>query len=342
MAVRGVVRYKPAMAESSKSGRIVVTEPGGPERLAWEEVSVPPPDAGEIRIRQGAVGVNFIDVYHRTGLYPAPPPPFPIGQEGAGVVDAVGQGVTDFRVGDRVAYASHPLGGYAEARNMPASRVVALPAGIDDRTAAAMMLKGMTAEYLLCRAYPVKAGDTVLVHAAAGGVGLILCQWAKHLGARVLGTAGSEEKARLAQENGCEQTILYTRENVAERVRSLTGGKGCSVVYDSVGKDTFLASLDCLAPRGMLVLFGQSSGKVPPFDPSLLAMKGSLFLTRPALASYTATREDLVLSSSRLFDVVTGGALKIRIGQTYPLRDAARAHADLEARKTTGSTVLLP
>lgn len=322
------------------SGRIVVRRHGGPEVFEWEDAEVPAPDSGEVRIRQRAVGVNFIDVYFRSGAYPGPSFPFSIGMEACGIVEAVGDGVKDVRVGSRVAYASAPLGAYAELRNMPAERVVTVPDGIDDKTAAAMMLKGMTAEYLLHRTYTVKLGDRVLVHAAAGGVGLILCQWAKELGATVIGTVGSAEKAKLAAANGCDHPIVYTKEDVASEVRKLTSGAGVQVVYDSVGKDTFEASLDCLAQRGYLVLYGQSSGKVAPFDPQILNYKGSLFFTRPTLAHYTGTRDDLTLSSSRLFSVVKNGAVKIHIGQTYPLKDAARAHTDLEARRTTGSTVL--
>lgn len=329
------------MGQPVRTGRIVVRKPGGPEELVWEEQEVGAPGPGQVRIRHTAVGVNFIDVYHRTGLYPAGAAPFPIGSEGCGLVEAVGEGVTEPKVGDRVAYGSAPLGAYSEVRLIPANRMVAVPAGIDDLTAAAMMLKGMTAEYLLHRAYLVKAGDTVLVQAAAGGVGLLLCQWARHLGAQVIGTVGNEEKARLAAANGCKHTILYRQENVVERVMAITGNSGCQVVYDSVGRDTFSGSIDCLATRGMVVLFGQSSGKVSAFDPMLLA-KGSFFLTRPSLAAYVATRNELELSTSRLFDAVSSGAVTVHVGQTYPLREAARAHADLEARRTTGSTVLLP
>jgi NADPH:quinone reductase len=323
-------------------GRIVLRRHGGPEVLEWEETDVPEPGPGDIKIRQSAAGINFIDVYFRSGAYPGPSFPFSIGMEGAGVVDAVGAGVTSVKVGSRVAYASAPLGSYAEVRNMPADRVVELPDGIDDETGAAMMLKGMTAEYLLHRTYAVKAGDAVLVHAAAGGVGLILCQWAKALGATVIGTVGSDEKAKLVSENGCDHPIVYTKSNFVSEVRKLTSGAGVRVVYDSVGRDTIDGSLDCLSQRGYLVLYGQSSGKVEAFDPQILNYKGSLFFTRPTLAHYTATREDLLLSTSRLFSAVKSGVVKIHVGQTYPLRDAARAHADLEARKTIGSTVLLP
>jgi NADPH2:quinone reductase len=324
------------------SGRIVVRRHGGPEVLEWDETDVPEPGSGEVRIRHGAVGVNYIDVYFRSGAYPGPSFPFSIGMEGAGTVDAVGPGVTSVNVGSRIAYASAPLGSYAEVRNMPADRVVALPDGIDDATAAAMMLKGMTAEYLLHRTYSVKLGDEILVHAAAGGVGLILCQWAKELGATVIGTVGNEAKARLAAQNGCDHPIVYTKADFVSEVRKLTGGAGVQVVYDSVGKDTFDGSLDCLAQRGYMVLYGQSSGKVGAVDPQVLNLKGSLFLTRPTMMHYTATRDDLVLSTSRLFSVVKSGAVKIHVGQTYPLREASRAHADLEARKTTGSVVLVP
>lgn len=317
---------------------IRVHQTGGPETLKWETVEVPPPAAGEIQVRHTAVGLNYIDVYFRTGLYPAPLPLTP-GFEAAGVVAAVGAGVTEIRVGDRVAYATGPLGAYAEARNMPADRAVKIPEGVSDQQAAAMMLQGMTAEYLLRRTYPVKKGDTILVHAAAGGVGLILCQWAKHLGAMVIGTVGSDAKAELARANGCDHPIVYTREDFQARVMEITGGAKLPVVYDSVGKDTFAKSLDCLALRGMMVLYGQASGKVPPFDLGELSAKGSLFVTRPTLFSYTATRQELVDCANALFDVVGRGIVKIAINQTYPLREAAQAHADLEARKTTGSTV---
>ena len=313
---------------------------GGPEVLTWEPVEVGKPGAGEIRLRQTAVGLNYIDVYHRNGLYPVRPPAI-LGMEAAGVVEETGPGVTGLTVGDRVAYASPPMGAYAEARLMPADRVVKVPENIADRQAAAMMLKGLTAQYLLRRTYRVQPGDTILVHAAAGGVGLILCQWAKHLGATVIGTVGSDEKAALARANGCAHPIVYTREDFEARVKEITAGGKVPVVYDSVGKDTFLKSLDCLRPLGMMVLFGQSSGPVAPLDLGLLAAKGSLFLTRPTLMTYAAKREDLVAGAQELFDVVRSGAVKIRINQTYPLQDAAQAHRDLEARKTTGSTVFI-
>ena len=321
---------------------IRIQTPGGPEVLEWAEVEVGAPGPGEVRLRQTAVGLNYIDVYHRTGLYPVGDPPFTPGLEAAGEVVAVGDGVTDLAVGDRVAYASTPLGAYAEERLFPANRAVKVPASVDDRTAAAMMLQGMTAEYLLRRTYPVQPGDTILFHAAAGGVGLIACQWAKQLGATVIGTVGSPEKAALARANGCDHPILYRDENLVDRVREITGGAGVPVVYDSVGQDTYMQSLDCLRPRGMLVMFGQSSGPVPPFELGLLAAKGSLYITRPSLITYNADDADQRDSAAALFDVVGSGAVKISVNQTYPLKDAATAHADLEARKTTGSTVLLP
>ena len=318
---------------------IRVHEVGGPEVLRWQEVSVPAPAAGQVRIRQAFVGLNFIDVYHRTGLYPQPLP-FTPGMEGAGVITEVGQGVNDLRVGDRVAYAGGQPGAYAEERVLPADRVVGLPAEIETRTAAAMMLKGMTAQYLLRQTIDVQPGDTILLHAAAGGVGLIACQWAKALGATVIGTVGSDEKAQLAREHGCDHTIVYTREPFVQRVKEVTGGKGVRVVYDSVGKDTFLSSLDCLRPRGLLVLFGQASGPVAPFDPALLASKGCLYLTRPTLFTYTATREALLATARDLFEVVKAGRVDIPISGQYPLAEAAEAHRALEGRKTTGSTVL--
>lgn len=317
-------------------------EAGGPEVLRWEEVEVGAPASRQVRLRQTAVGLNFIDIYHRTGLYPVPGFPSGIGLEAAGVVEAVGPDVAELRPGDRVAYASPPIGAYAEVRLMPADRLVKLPDDIDDRTAAAMMLQGMTAQYLLRRTHRVAPGETILVHAAAGGVGLILCQWAKHLGATVIGTVGSEEKAAVARAHGCDHPILYRTENVVDRVREITGGAGVPVVYDGVGKDTFASSLDCLAPLGLMVTFGNSSGPVPPVDVSVLSAKGSLFLTRPTLFTYTAKRADLLASATDLFDVVRRGAVRIAVNQTYPLREAAQAHRDLEARRTTGSTVLLP
>jgi NADPH:quinone reductase len=315
-------------------------KPGGPEVLVWEEVSVGKPGPGEVRIRHTAVGLNFVDIYTRSGLYPAQLPSG-LGGEAAGVVEEVGDGVTDLKPGDRVAYGQAPLGAYAEARLIPADRLLKLPDGIDDRTAAAMMLKGLTVQYLIRQTYRVKAGDTILLHAAAGGVGLILGQWAKHLGATVIGTVSSDEKATLAQAHGCDHTIIYTREDFVKRVDEITGGKKVPVVYDSVGKDTFLKSLDCLAPLGYAVLFGQSSGSVEPLNLGLLAQKGSLFVTRPTLNTYAAKRDNLVAMAKELFDVVQSGAVKIEVRQSYPLKEAARAQADLAARKTTGSTVLL-
>lgn len=315
---------------------------GGPEALSWDEIEVGDPGPGQLRIRHTAVGLNYIDIYHRTGLYPLPALPWVLGMEGTGKVEAVGEGVSEFRIGDRVAYASPPVGAYAEVRLIAADRVVALPDGIDDRTAAAMMLQGMTAQYLLRRTYRVQPGDTILLHAAAGGVGLITSQWAHHLGVTVIGTVGDNAKAELARAHGCHHVIVYTRENFVERVREITNGQGVAAVYDSVGQATFMGSLDCLRPLGIMVSFGNASGPVLPFDPGLLAAKGSLFLTRPTLMTYTAQRADLLASAAELFDVVQGGAVKIEVRQTYPLADAAQAHRDLEARKTTGSTVLLP
>lgn len=313
---------------------------GGPEVLVWEEVQVGKPGPGEARIRHTAVGLNFIDIYNRSGLYPVTLPSG-LGGEGAGVVEEVGSGVTDLKPGDRVAYGNSPIGAYSEARLIPADRLLKVPDGIDDKTAAAMMLKGLTAQYLIRQTYRVKAGDTILLHAAAGGVGLILSQWAKHLGATVIGTVGSDDKARLAQAHGCAHTINYSKEDFVKRVEEITGGKKCPVVYDSVGKDTFMKSLDCLAPLGVLALFGQSSGAVEPFNLGLLAAKGSLYVTRPTLFTYAMKRENLVAMANELFDVVKSGAVKIEVHQTYPLKDAAKAHTDLAARKTTGSTVFL-
>jgi NADPH:quinone reductase len=315
-------------------------KPGGPEVLVWEEVDVGKPGPGEARVRHTAVGLNFVDIYNRSGLYPVPLPSG-LGGEAAGVVEEIGAGVTDLKPGDRVAYGSAPAGAYAEERLIPADRLIKLPDSIDDKTAAAMMLKGLTVQYLIRQTYRVKAGDTILLHAAAGGIGLILGQWAKHLGATVIGTVGSDEKAKLAQAHGCAHTIVYTREDFAKRVDEITQGKKVPVVYDSVGKDTFLKSLDCLAPLGLVALFGQSSGSVEPFNLGILAQKGSLYVTRPTLNTYGAKRENLVAMAKELFDVVQSGAVKIEVNQTYPLKDAARAHADLAARKTTGSTVLL-
>ena len=321
---------------------IRIHETGGPEVMRWESIEVGDPGPGEVRLRQTAVGLNFIDVYFRTGLYPLPVMPGVLGMEAAGVVEAVGEGVATLSEGDRVAYATPPPGAYAEARIMPAARLVKLPDNIEEKTAAAMMLRGMTAHYLLRRIHRVEPGDRILIHAAAGGVGLIACQWASHLGATVIGTVGSDEKAEIARAHGCDHPIVYTREDFVTRVREITDGEGVAAVYDSVGKDTFMGSLDCLRPRGMMVTFGNASGPVPPFEPILLSKKGSLFLTRPTLFHYTSTPEDLAWASGDLFEVVGSGAVRIEINQTYALKDAAQAHWDLEGRKTTGSSVLLP
>ncbi|HSB49491.1 MAG TPA: quinone oxidoreductase [Burkholderiales bacterium] len=317
-----------------------VYEHGGPEKLRWEEVQVGAPGEGQVRVRNTAIGLNFVDTYQRSGLYPMTLP-FTPGSEGAGVVEAVGPKVKELKVGDRVAY-SGPVGAYAEVLLRPAARMVKLPAGIDEKTAAAMMLKGLTAQYLLRRTYRVKKGDTILMHAAAGGVGLILCQWARALGATVIGTVGSEEKAALAKKAGCKHVIVLSREKFPERVKAITGGKGVPVVYDGVGKDTFMDSLDCLAPLGLMASFGNASGAVTQFNPGVLAQKGSLFLTRPTLNTYAAAREDLVKGAAELFAVVKSGKVRISINQTYPLREAAQAQRDLESRKTTGSTILIP
>ena len=314
---------------------------GGPEVMSWEEVEVGDPAPTEARVRHAAVGLNYIDIYHRTGLYPLPLPSG-LGLEAAGVVEAVGSAVTDLRPGDRVAYAGGPVGAYSQVRCLPADRLLKLPDAIDFRTAAAMMLQGLTSAYLLRRTCRVEAGDAVLIHAAAGGVGLIACQWAKALGATVIGTVSNDAKAALASAHGCDHVIHYTREDFARRVREITGGAGVRVVYDGVGKDTFAGSLDSLQTCGMLVSFGNASGPVPPFDPLLLSQKGSLFVTRPTLMHYTAKRADLVALGSELFDVVGAGKVRIEVNQTYPLADVASAHRDLEARKHTGSTVLLP
>ena len=319
--------------------RILVHQHGGPEVLQRESFDVAAPGPGEALVRHEAIGLNFIDVYFRTGLYQAPLPLTP-GMEGAGIVEAVGPDVTDITPGQRVAYAGAPIGAYADLRVMPAAILVPLPDAISFDTAAAMMLKGLTTQYLIRQVYRVKAGDTILLHAAAGGVGLILSQWAKHLGATVIGTVGSDEKAKLAKAHGCAHTIVYTREDFVKRVDEITGGKKVPVVYDSVGKDTFLKSLDCLAPTGVAALFGASSGAVDPLNLGLLAQKGSLYVTRPTLNTYAAKRENLVAMANELFEVVKSGAVKIEVHQTYPLKDAAKAHADLAARKTTGSTVL--
>jgi NADPH:quinone reductase len=320
---------------------IRVHEYGGPDVLKWEKVRVRDPGPGEIKIKQTAIGVNFIDVYSRTGLYPQPSFPFIPGMEGAGVVTAVGEGVRDLKVGRHVAYAG-PGGAYAEERLIPADRVVKIPIGVGDETAAAIMLKGMTAQYLVRRTYKVGPETTLLFHAAAGGVGLIACQWAAALGATVIGTVGSAGKALIARAHGCAHVINYREEDVVAKVKDYTKGKGVDVVYDSVGKDTFPMSLDCLKPLGTWVSFGQSSGSVPEFKINLLAQKGSLFATRPALANYTATRKDLIATANELFEIVRSGKVRIAVNQSYTLEAAAQAHRDLEARLTTGSTLLLP
>jgi NADPH:quinone reductase len=317
-------------------------ETGGPEVLLWEDHSPDRPGEGEVLLKQDAVGLNYIDIYHRTGLYPLPSLPATPGMEGAGVVEAVGAGVTEVSVGDRVAYAGLPPGAYAEFRCMPAHRLVILPNSISTQQAAAMMLQGMTARYLLRGCFDVKNGNVILIHAAAGGVGLIVCQWAKHLGAVVIGTVGSREKAEIAGAHGCDHPVLYNEEDFVARVKEITEGRGVDVVYDSVGQSTFAKSLDCLRPLGMMVSFGQASGSIPPTDLGIFAVKGSLFFTRPSLMTYTEKREDLLAHARDLFEVVESGAVKIEVKQSYPLSEVARAHKDLEARKTIGSTLLIP
>jgi NADPH2:quinone reductase len=320
---------------------IRIHETGGTDVLRWEEVEVGDPGPGEARLRQTAVGLNFIDTYHRTGLYPMPFPAI-LGVEAAGVVEAIGENVTDVAIGDRVAYTEMPPGAYTQARIMPADRLVKLPDSMDDLTAGAGMLKGLTAQFLLRRTYAVQPGDTILVHAAAGGVGLIMCQWAKHLGATVIGTVSSDEKAELARAHGCDHPIIYTRDKFAEKVNEITGGAGLPVVYDSVGKDTFMDSLDCLRPLGMMVTYGNASGPPPDINPLLLAQKGSLFLTRPVLMAYNQERAALTAAAQDLFSVLDKGVVKVDVRQTYALKDAAQAQDDLVARKTTGSSVLVP
>ena len=320
---------------------IRIHEYGGPDVLKWEDVTVGAPDPGQVKVRQTAVGLNFIDIYHRTGHYPQPSLPFIPGSEAAGVVTAVGEGVRDLKVGRRVAYAG-PIGAYAEERLIAADRVVKIPDNVDDQTAAAIMLKGMTAQYLLRRIVKVGPETTLLFHAAAGGVGLIACQWAAALGATVIGTVGSSGKALIARAHGCGYVINTREEDFVAKVKDYTKGKGVDVVYNSIGKDTFPGSLDCLKPLGLWVSFGQSSGPVPPFDITLLSQKGSLFATRPSLNTYTASRKDLVATANDLFQIVASGKVRIAVNQTYPLEKAAEAQADLEARRTSGSTVLLP
>lgn len=316
------------------------SSPGGPEVLKYEDVELPPPAPGQVRVRHTAIGVNFIDTYHRSGLYKLPLPSG-LGSEAAGVVAALGEGVTALKTGDRVAYAG-ALGAYSQANNIAADRLVKIPASVSDDIAAAAMLKGMTAQYLLKRTYPVKAGQAVVWHSAAGGVGLIACQWAKHLGVTVIGTVGADSKIALARENGCTHVLNTTTEDWVKRVREITGGEGVPVVYDSVGKDTWAGSLDCLAVRGMMVSFGNSSGAVPPFEPGILSAKGSLYVTRPTLFNYTRNAEELQETADDLFAVMASGAVKIQINQRFKLEDAARAHEALHARKTTGATILIP
>src|SRR5690349_10842362 len=315
---------------------------GGPEVLTYEQIEIGAPGPGQVKLKQHAAGVNYIDTYFRMGMYPSPVGmPFVSGNEAAGEIIAVGPGVTDFKVGDRIAYV-HAMGAYAEEKLLPADRAVKIPDNITYEQAAAMMLKGMTAEYLLRRTYKVQKGDTILVHAAAGGVGLILCQWGKHLGATVIGTVGSPQKAALAKQNGCDHTILYRKEDFAAKVKEITGGKLCDVVYDGIGKTTFPASLDCLRPLGYFVSFGSASGQIDAFNINILQMKGSLFATRPTLNHYAAKREDLMSIAADLFDKVSSGAVKIPINQKYPLKDARKAHEELESRGTTGTSILVP
>lgn len=320
---------------------IRIAKTGGPEVLVLEDVDLPPPARGQVRVRHTAIGVNFIDIYQRTGLYPVPVPGG-LGLEAAGRVEALGEGVAALKIGDRVGYCSGPLGAYAEANNVPADRLVKLPDGISDEEAAASMLKGMTAQYLLKRTFPVQRGQTILFHAIAGGVGLLACQWAKHLGATVIGTVGSDEKVALAKSHGCDHVLNTRTENWVSRVRAITKDEGVPVVYDSVGKDTWNGSLDCLATRGMMVSFGNASGPVPAFDAGILAMKGSLYLTRPSLMHYTRTAEELQETADDLFDVIAKGAVKIEIHQRFKLADARAAHEALHSRNTTGATILLP
>ena len=320
---------------------IRIHQPGGPEALSWETVEIGEPGPGQVRLRQTAIGINFIDIYHRTGLYPMPLP-FTPGQEGAGVVEAVGPGVEDLKPGDRVGYPSLPGGGYAEARLAPADRLVILPDGIDDKVAASSMLRGMTVRYLIREIHKVGPGDTILIHAAAGGIGLILCQWAAALGATVIGTVSTDEKAALARANGCHHPLVVPRENFVARVAEITEGRKLPVVYDSVGLDTYQGSFDCLRRRGIAVFFGQSSGKVPPIDLGILAAKGSLFVTRPSLGHYITTRGELAATAADWFDAVLSGKVRVHVNQSFALKDAAEAHRALESRATTGSTVLIP
>ena len=321
---------------------IIMNETGGPEVLRWVDHDPGHPKTGEVLLKHEAIGLNFIDVYHRTGLYPLPALPAILGMEGSGTIAAIGDEVSELSIGDRVAYAGLPPGAYAQVRHIPADRLVKLPDSVSTQQAAAMMLQGMTARYLLRGCYSVKSGDTVLIHAAAGGVGSIVCQWAKFIGAKVIGTVGSEQKAEIALSNGCDYPIMYNSEDFVARVKEITDGKGVDVVYDSIGQATFMHSLDCIRPMGMMVTFGQSSGPIAPLDLSVLAAKGSLFLTRPSLMTYTAQRDDLLAHARDLFDVVEKGGVKIDIRQSYPLSEAAQAHRDLEDRKTIGSSIFIP
>ena len=325
----------------TKTHAIRVEKQGGPEQMKWVEVDLPAPAKGEVRLKNLACGLNFIDVYHRTGLYPVALPTG-IGLEACAIIEELGEGVTGLKAGDRVAHGSGPVGAYAERRNFPADKLIRVPDSIDDQTAAAMMLQGMTVEYLIHRTYAVQKGDWVLLHAAAGGIGTIASQWLNKLGAQVIGTAGSPDKLELAKAQGCHHVINYRTEDWVKRVKEITGGQGVAVVYDGVGKDVFLASLDCLRPRGTMVTFGNASGPSPDISPLLLSQKGSLFLTRPTLMAYTSTRADLELSAGRVIDAIAKGWVKMKVGHTYALKDAPQAHRDLEARKTTGSTVLIP
>jgi NADPH:quinone reductase len=320
---------------------IRIHQTGGPEVMQWESVSVGEPGAGEARVRHTAVGLNYIDTYHRSGLYKLPLPSG-LGLEAAGIVEAVGSGVSDIAVGDRVAYCGGPPGSYSEVRVMPADKLVKIPDGVSDRAAATLMLKGLTVQYLFRQTFPLKGGETILFHAAAGGVGLIASQWARVLGVTMIGTVGSDEKAALAKANGCTHTIVYTRENFVDRVKEITGGKGVPVVYDSIGKDTFPASLDCLKPRGLFVSFGSASGPIAAFDMGLLGAKGALYATRPSLVTYAGTRPELLAMAAEVFAMVKAGKIVSDARQTHALKDAVQAHRDLHARKTTGATVLIP
>jgi NADPH2:quinone reductase len=335
-------KKRDTQSRAETTDAIVIRQTGGPEKMRFEKTPLFPLKAGEVRVRHVAIGLNYIDTYYRRGLYKAPSLPFVPGQEASGVVEEVGIGVAGLKRGDRVAYATQPLGAYTGTRVLPGDRLVRLPDAVDFPAAAAMMLKGLTVRYLMKQTFAVKQGHTILFHAAAGGVGLIACQWARHLGAQVIGTVGDDDKEETARVNGCSHVINYRRENIVERVRTITGGRGVSVVYDSVGKDTFAASLDCLEPRGLLVSFGQSSGVVPPLDILELSSRGSLFLTRPVLNTYVSSGEELQTAADDLFFMVMSGAVKIAINQIYPLSEAARAHRDLESRKTTGSSILIP